>query len=230
MRERLSLEPGLTLDSAITLACQVEHGLQPSNVLTGGARVHAVAQQQPRQRRENRRRSDYPKNRPTQGCSGHSLPATDVDQRHTSPTQPSPQQVKQSATRGKSGHFSKVCCSAKQVREVLPEVVVLMMSSDHANATDGIQCKVHIGTATGDATDCELLVDTGSSVSIIPEDLYNRHFSGCPLTRPKVKLVTYLKENIPVPVHVYEQLFFFLAPQLLLSTWLKEALLYWAWI
>lgn len=101
-------------------------------------------------------------------------------------------------TCGKTGHFSKVCSSAKQVREVLPEVVVLMMSSDHASITDRIQCKVHIGTATGDATDCELLVDTGSSVSIISEDLYNRHFSGCPLTRPKVKLVTYLNENIPV--------------------------------
>lgn len=84
------------------------------------------------------------------------------------------------------------------MREVLPEVVVLMMSSDYAKATDRIQCKVHIGTAMGDVTDCELLVDTGSSVSIIPEDLYYRHFSGCPLTRPKVKLVTCLKENIPV--------------------------------
>lgn len=68
VRERLLLEPGLTLDSVITLACQVEHALQSSNVLTGGASVHAVAQEQPRQQRENRRRSDYPKNRPTQGA------------------------------------------------------------------------------------------------------------------------------------------------------------------
>lgn len=52
--------------------------------------------------------------------------------------------------------------------------------------------------ATGEFATCELLVDKGSSVSIIPETLYNRHFSACPLTLPEVKLVTYLKENIPV--------------------------------
>ena len=55
-----------------------------------------------------------------------------------------------------------------------------------------------IETASGESATCELLVDTGSSVSIIPETLYNRHFSACPLTLPEVKLVTYLKENIPV--------------------------------
>ncbi|KAK0138710.1 hypothetical protein N1851_024744 [Merluccius polli] len=34
VRERLLMEPSLTLDSAITLACQVEHALQSSSVLT----------------------------------------------------------------------------------------------------------------------------------------------------------------------------------------------------
>lgn len=41
-------------------------------------------------------------------------------------------------------------------------------------------------------------MDTGSSVSILPEAVYKRHLSDCSLTAPKVKLVTYLKEDIPV--------------------------------
>lgn len=41
-------------------------------------------------------------------------------------------------------------------------------------------------------------MDTGSSVSILPGVIYNRYFQNCSLTEPKVKLVTYLKEAIPV--------------------------------
>lgn len=66
VRERLLMETSLTLDSAITLACQVEQALQLSSVLMGAAAVHAVAPQKPRYRRDNRRRSDPATNRPPQ--------------------------------------------------------------------------------------------------------------------------------------------------------------------
>ena len=68
------METSLTLDSTITLACQVEHALQWSSMLKGAASVHAVALQRPRQQRDNRCCSDPATDRPPQRaqtkCSG----------------------------------------------------------------------------------------------------------------------------------------------------------------
>ena len=143
--------------------------------------------------RDNRRCSDPATNRPPQraqqkqrtcyrcGAAIHLANATDC-----------PASQAKSTGCGKTGHFSKVCRSAKQVREVVPEVVVLMTSSDLANVADRIQCNMTIETASGESATCELLVDTGSSVSIKSETLYNRHFSACPLTLPEVKKSSHL--------------------------------------
>ncbi|KAI7802904.1 hypothetical protein IRJ41_022848 [Triplophysa rosa] len=43
-----------------------------------------------------------------------------------------------------------------------------------------------------------MVVDTGASVSILPEAVYKKHFSQCTLTKPKIKLVSYAKEDLPV--------------------------------
>ncbi|KAI7797754.1 hypothetical protein IRJ41_019638, partial [Triplophysa rosa] len=42
------------------------------------------------------------------------------------------------------------------------------------------------------------VVDTGASVSILPEAVYKKHFSQCTLTKPQIKLVSYAKEDLPV--------------------------------
>lgn len=44
----------------------------------------------------------------------------------------------------------------------------------------------------------ELIVDTGSSVSLLPESTYSAHFASCGLNSLTVKLVSYSKETIPV--------------------------------
>lgn len=139
VRERLLMETSLTLDSAITLACQVEQALQLSSVLMGAAAVHAVAPQKPRYRRDNRRRSDPATNRPPQRAQQKQRTYTLT---HLANATDCPASQAKCNSCGKTGHFSKVCRSAKQVREVMPEVVVLMTSSDLANATDRIQCNV----------------------------------------------------------------------------------------
>ncbi|XP_037611722.1 uncharacterized protein K02A2.6-like [Sebastes umbrosus] len=62
---------------------------------------------------------------------------------------------------------------------------------------DKITCAV---TINAKSTSCpvNLVVDTGSAVSIIPECLYREHFSGVLLDEPPKRLVTYTKSDVPV--------------------------------
>ena len=83
----------------------------------------------------------------------------------------------------------------KEVREALiNELTVLYM--DNA-VQDKIQCTVHVD-ADEHSYDVELIVDTGSSVSIRPLSIYQNLFSACELAKPTVTLCTYSKERIPV--------------------------------
>ncbi|XDV26573.1 hypothetical protein PO909_030230 [Leuciscus waleckii] len=43
-----------------------------------------------------------------------------------------------------------------------------------------------------------MMVDTGSGASILPQHIFKEYFSSCVLSPPKVQLLTYSKENIPV--------------------------------
>ena len=47
--------------------------------------------------------------------------------------------------------------------------------------------------------DIELLLDTGSAVSILPESISLQCFNNVSLTEPKLHLVSYLRN--PIPVH-----------------------------
>ena len=39
---------------------------------------------------------------------------------------------------------------------------------------------------------------TGSSVSILPKQLYQKNFAHCPLTKNRVKIVTYSRDGLSV--------------------------------
>lgn len=92
---------------------------------------------------------------------------------------------------GKKGTFC-VCNSAvSEVRKyVVPEVA--------AAAYDKVQCNVKIEAPIGDSHVLELVVDTGASVSILPEAIYKECFENCTLTEPQIKLVTYSQREVPV--------------------------------
>ncbi len=197
VRDRLLLEPSLTLDSAVTIACQVEQALSNSHMLSAQSSVHAVASKPFRHRKKSTSRSDGAKpvadttrrvNRMCYRCGAKNHLANAAD---------CPAARAKCRTCGKIGHFSKLCRSSKDVREVVPDVVVLLTDAVNTSA-DKLLCSVHVTTSNGLSVETELVVDTGSSVSILPEAVYKRHFSDCSLTVPKVKLVTYLKEDIPV--------------------------------
>lgn len=70
------------------------------------------------------------------------------------------------------GHFSKVCRSAKkEVHEVVINELTVLYMTDADAAQDKILCTVQV-KANGHSHDVELIMDTGSSVSIIPESIY----------------------------------------------------------
>lgn len=102
-------------------------------------------------------------------------------------------------------HFAKVCRAAwVSSREVeppeevnIPEVTVL--STDCSALTnDKIMCTVKIHPEHSHACKVNLLVETGSSVSILPQSIFVQHLEGISLTQPPVKLVSYNCTSIPV--------------------------------
>ncbi len=99
----------------------------------------------------------------------------------------------------KTGHFAKVCKSKeKTVNELaVPEVTVL--SVPHNSATQvKLTCTVEITAQNNQSCVLDLLIDTGSAVSILPEYVYKTKFCKCPLTKPRLQLVTYSKEKLSV--------------------------------
>lgn len=59
---------------------------------------------------------------------------------------------------------------------VIPELTVLYMN-DPNTVTDKTLCSVQIKTNKGHYQPVELIVDTGSSVSILPDSIYREHFA-----------------------------------------------------
>lgn len=95
------------------------------------------------------------------------------------------------------GHFSRVCCSqqTRSVHEIeLPELKILYMQN---GLTDKIKCTATIMTSSA-SVPVELIIDSGSSVSILPKSVYETYFKKDSLLPPSVKLVTYSCDLLPV--------------------------------
>lgn len=170
MQDRLLLEPSLTLDTAIVIPCQVEQALSNSDMLTAQSAVQAVASK-PFHRKKRDAHSNGAKSvadttrRANRAC--YHCGATN----HLANAADCPSARAKCRTCGKTGHFSKVCRSSKDVREVVPDVVVLLTDTVNTSA-DKLLCNVHVTTTNGASIETELVVDTGSSVSILPVAVY----------------------------------------------------------
>ena len=79
----------------------------------------------------------------------------------------------------------------------VPDVNVLSVDNGARDA-DKTMCTVQVTAAGGEPMDIELLLDTGSAVSILPESVYLQCFNNVSLTDPKLHLVSYLRNLIPV--------------------------------
>ena len=205
IRDRLLLEPDLTLVKATTLALQIESGLRDANVLSDAtaAGVSAsvrVIQRQSKTSRTNRHGDAKKKLQnpaPAAAHTGTHRSCFRCGSFSHLANKPSCPAVGVKCNKcGKIGHFSRVCRSTqKEVREVvINEPTVLYMNNA---VQDKILCTVQV-TVNGQCKPVELIVDTGSSVSIIPENIYHNCFPGGVLTEPTFALVTYAKEKIHV--------------------------------
>ncbi len=100
----------------------------------------------------------------------------------------------------KKGHFARVCRSApsSDVREVQVHDVTVLYLVNSADAPQKLHCNVTVNTPASPGTTVHFVVDTGSSVSILPLHIYKRCFSATQLSTPSIRLVTYTQECIPV--------------------------------
>lgn len=201
IRERLLVESKLTLEIAITIATQLEAAdAQAKSMATSNpAPVHAVhstptsGRQRPKAKFKARTSS-----KPSASALSARTCFRCGSAGHLANAQNCPAASAKCKNCNKTGHFARVCRSAPthSVHSVeLPEVCILYLPG----ATDRLMCDVIINaTPAAIPVSLQLTVDSGSSVSILPKQLYEQHFHTVPLHAPTARLVTYLQEPISV--------------------------------
>uniref|UniRef100_A0A8C2ARP7 Reverse transcriptase domain-containing protein n=1 Tax=Cyprinus carpio TaxID=7962 RepID=A0A8C2ARP7_CYPCA len=191
IHERLLVESKLTLEIAITIATQLEAAdAQAKSMATNNpAPVHAVHSTPASGRQRSKAKSSALSARTCFHCGSAG---------HLANAQNCPAASAKCKNCNKTGDFARVCRSAPthSVHSVeLPEVCILYLPG----ATDRLMCDVIINaTPAAIPVSLQLTVDSGSSVSILPKQLYEQHFHTVPLHAPTSRLVTYLQEPISV--------------------------------
>ncbi|XP_024116738.1 uncharacterized protein LOC112138415, partial [Oryzias melastigma] len=206
IRERLLLEADLALDTAVTLATQIEAATEQARLIstsTPTAPVAAVHMKPLADRRQfQKARQKTPpapavRNSTATSTSSRSCYRCGAD-KHLANSPKCPAAGVKCKNCQKVGHFARVCRST-QTRSVnavdLPEVQILYLNN--ADSSDRIRCTATIKTASTSAP-IQFTVDSGSSVSIISRSEYETHFSSDALQAPDVTLVTYSRSPIPV--------------------------------
>ncbi|CAM4476884.1 unnamed protein product [Lepidochelys kempii] len=209
VRERLLLEPQLTLEKAITIGTQIESATAEAKIMSmnKGGTVPAVTLLQksslPLQTHNCKRKTnEKPSNQQIQNtvkacfCCG--------SPQHLANYTGCLVKVAQCNHCKKIGYFAKVCRSSQfneQVHAVtIPDVTVLSLDKiTTAHIPEQIKCTVNVSALpSGKQHSIQLMLDTGSAVSILPDSIYLHYFKDVPLTEPKLHLVSYLKNHIPV--------------------------------
>ncbi|KAL7839056.1 hypothetical protein SRHO_G00257140 [Serrasalmus rhombeus] len=192
IRERLLLEVPLDLKKAMTIARQIETAVAEAKVMMGAAdgAVHAV-------QHSGKLRRGHGKGTPLQRPRGVWNNAQGItcyrcgSGQHVATSPGCPAKDAMCRSCNKKGHFAKVCRGTKKVSEVTaPEVTVLHIERN-ARDTGKITCTVQIQVGNAQSQKLELMVDTGSAVSILPMAVYKQFFSHAALSAPKLSLVSF---------------------------------------
>ena len=175
IRERLLLEVPLTLSKAVVIARQIETAVSEAKAICKGATdsdVHAV-HQAPQQHRKfkNDENKTYSPSQTAQRKTCYRCGST----QHTANFQGCPAKEAHCNACKKKGHFAKVCRGSKNVSEVeaVPEVTILNVNTCGSGS---IICTVKVSSHGSVTQDIELMLDTGSAVSILPEQMVTEFF------------------------------------------------------
>ncbi|XP_054759514.2 uncharacterized protein K02A2.6-like [Lytechinus pictus] len=198
IRERLLIEPSLTLQSAMTIARQMESASRETRALnTPADSVNAVKFKPKRRQKQSGAWKQSTASQPEQKtvtcyrCGDKRHKANDVSCKAREAT---------CNSCGKKGHFAKVCRSRQQA--------VHQISSEQSQLHNVEVLTIHpskdailFPVTVNGSVKLDLLFDTGSRVSIIPLDIFDKHFTRKALLPPRANciLTTYLTdEQIPV--------------------------------
>ena len=226
VRERLLMEPKLTLDSAIQIARQTESAMREAKNLAESnfqdqANVHAVGATAKFKPRSNTTGKQYFRQNQFRGKPSHSQSSISCyrcgDPNHKANDKCCPAKDASCRNCGKTGHFAKVCRSqpVRQISEQFDNTTSTAHASDSTctcsshtpishvqvlntcHALSGnIMCQVFLN----DNVPVNMVFDTGSAVSLLPAELFHKNFVQ-ELLHPvpaTVSFVTYLQEPIPV--------------------------------
>lgn len=186
IRERLLLEVPLTLTKALAIARQIETALSEAKAMCKGAAesdVHAVQLKGPQQPGRFKKEKGKPHSpcQTKQRKTCHRCGST----QHTANFQGCPAKEALCNACKKKGHFAKVCRGSKHVSEVeaVPEVTILSVNTRDSSS---IKCTVKVSIPGSESQDIELMLDTGSAVSILPESMVTELFPAVSLIEPKL--------------------------------------------
>ncbi|XP_064469584.1 uncharacterized protein K02A2.6-like [Ornithodoros turicata] len=175
IRDRLLLEPSLTLDSALVIGRQVEQAIRESALLSSPVHSSQVA--------GIRKNDSAPVKAKCFRCGS-------AKHKANHPSCPAKDKICRKCH--KKGHFESVCRSSTKQRKMVRELDASVFAVTSATPS-AIFCQVEV-----DHILLRMLVDTGSSVSLLPITLYKQYFKHLPLEHSAVKLKSYSHEVIPV--------------------------------
>ena len=217
IRERLLIEPKLTLMTAITIARQMESAARENRALDASSNpVNALKFNPHQQKRPYKSAPRKNKQESTQhgktvskntnasaSASGTVVCYRCGDKGHKANDKNCRAKDAHCSSCNKIGHFARVCQSTKvnfvteteqddtefAEHERYEPVQILNISANN------IKCTVNVNHAP-----VEMIFDTGSPVSLIPADVFDKHYCRDALLPPRsgVQLTTYLHEPIPI--------------------------------
>lgn len=196
IRERLLLEPDLTLKKVLDCSSCIEDAERESKTIAQGSGV-ARESVYKLQRQEGKRQGKGQKyNRDSRGKKQSCRNCGSTY--HASFDEKCKAKGTKCHSCGKIGHWAKFCRQSREVRAVhaedeldLPQVLHVYVNTHPAKL---IRCEAELA---GKAK-VQMTVDTGSSVSIIPLSIYKKDFLVEALQPSNVKISDYSRGRIPV--------------------------------
>lgn len=204
IRERLLLEENLTAEKTITIVCQIEHAVAGAKAMT----THHASAEIGTVHGSTFRRVKH--KRQTHASSSASRPAAHKtcywggSKNHLSNDSKCPAKSSISRQCNKNGHYAKVC-KGKNVLQKVGEVssiatesvdTVTVLQNDDVTRRDKLMCCVFLEASNGHTVTANLIMDTGSGVSILPDKIYINHFGCVILSKPENRLSTFTQKPI----------------------------------